>query len=179
MTSDKISRRVFKAYGAWQDEKEECWLRRMAREGWRLRDVNFMVYTFDRAEPADFVYRMDYQVLAKKDRAEYESLFRAAGWELVCGFANWKYFRTPAKADSNPDIFSDTESRLHKYRRLALSLIALLMVQNTWLMTRVLRRDGGPPLVVSIFWAVLMAFWVYAIVRLLLRIRKLKCDAKK
>jgi hypothetical protein len=178
MISDKISRRVFKAYGAWQDEKEERWLRRMAREGWRLRDVNFMIYTFDRAEPADFVYRMDYQVLAKKDRAEYEGLFRAAGWELVCDFANWKYFRTPAEAGSNPDIFSDAESRLQKYRRLALALIAVLLVQNAWLI-RILRGDGGPPLVVSILWTVLMAFWVYAIVRLLLRIQKLKRGAKK
>jgi len=178
MTSEKMSRRVFKAFGAWQDEKEERWLRQMAREGWRLKNVNVMVYTFDRAEPADLVYRMDYRVLAKKERAEYEGLFRAAGWEFVCDFANWKYFRTPVRAGSNPDIFSDTESRLQKYRRLASLLTVLLVTQSVWTI-RIIRGGGGPPRVIMALWAVLMALWVYAIVRLALQIRKLKRESKK
>ncbi len=50
---------------------EEEWLRDMARQGWHLRRAALLRYTFDRGEPVDMVDKLDDNILAKRDLAEY------------------------------------------------------------------------------------------------------------
>jgi hypothetical protein len=183
MADEIRTRRVFRLFGAWQDEREESWLRAMAQQGWHLRRAGFPVYTFSSGAAVDAVYRMDYQVLAKRDRAEYEGIFRSAGWEHVCDLSNWHYFRTPASAGSDPDIFSDVESRAAKYRRMLGVLIVFLPIMSVGV-SRMLRLESGESptgllVFLTIVWVLLALIWCYAIVRIMLRIRKLKVGVKK
>jgi hypothetical protein len=64
----------------WQDQQEEEWLREMARTGWYLEKADWVgSYTFEQGEPADVVYRLDYNDALKKDKEHYLQLFRDAG----------------------------------------------------------------------------------------------------
>ncbi|MFW6035845.1 MAG: DUF2812 domain-containing protein [Halothermotrichaceae bacterium] len=115
--SDKI-KRVFKLILAWQEEKEEKWLREMAQKGWLLKSYFLGLYTFEKAEPADYIYKFDYIGGRNIDKEEYLSIFRDAGWEHVTEFAGWQYFRVKADNCRYPDIYSDNISRIEKYRSL-------------------------------------------------------------
>lgn len=179
--SDRQTKVAWRLFWAWEDVKEEEWLRDIARQGWHLRRAALLRCTFDRGEPIDMVYKLDYNILAKRDLAEYLSLFRSAGWEHVGDIASWHYFRTPATAGSDPDIFSDVESRVGKYRRLLgllLVLFPIFMVSIGRLVGNV--RSGGSITLERIYaagaiaHAVLVVLWLVAFLRIWLHIRALR-----
>ena len=138
-------------------------------------------YTFDRGVARDVVYKLDYNVLLRDHGEEYQGLFRDAGWEYVGQVASWHYFRTPAGEGADPDIFTDTESRVAKYKRLVWILVLLLpsqfvLIQN--LLTRVLTASEGPlgtfMTTGALLYAAILSFWVYALIRLGLHIARLR-----
>ena len=50
----------FRWFWAWDDEKEEQWLREMAQKGWHLLSVSIPGnYTFEQGAPKGYVYRLD------------------------------------------------------------------------------------------------------------------------
>ncbi|MCI0519408.1 MAG: DUF2812 domain-containing protein, partial [Chloroflexi bacterium] len=109
------TRKVFKWFWAWDDEKEEAWLREMAVNGWRLTAPELPAsYTFKKAEPQDMVYRLDFFRGGKTSHAEYLQLFLDAGWEYVGDMSGWNYFRTPAQGDQAPEIYTDNEGKIQK-----------------------------------------------------------------
>ncbi|MFZ5788021.1 MAG: DUF2812 domain-containing protein [Acidobacteriota bacterium] len=181
MGAERDERVEWRLFWAWNDADEESWLREMARQGWHLRRAALFRYVFDRGEPADVVYKLDYHVLARKDRGEYLGLFRAAGWEHVGEVASWHYFRTPATAGSDPDIFSDTASRVAKYKRLLLFLLILLPIFVNSLVTLLARPrpvEGGALSAIltggKVAHVLLVGLWLYAVARIGVHIRRLQ-----
>ena len=72
-----------KWFWPWQNDAEEAW---------RLAKANlFGFYTFQADQPADYVYRLDYQTPAKKEAPDYLQLFQDAGWEHMAKFSSWHY----------------------------------------------------------------------------------------
>ena len=58
-------------FWAWNDDKEEAWLRQMAQQGWHLSQVGFpSFYTFEQGAPRDVAYRLDF-FTGGKDKADY------------------------------------------------------------------------------------------------------------
>jgi hypothetical protein len=181
MSDERSTRVAWRLFWAWDDEREERWLSEMARCGWHLRRPALLRFAFDHGAPAEVVYKLDYNILKGDDRAEYLGLFRAAGWEHVGDIANWHYFRTAAAAGAAPDIFTDTESRAGKYRRLLLLLLALFpIVLMSFL--RLLQRPrpalsglldwllaGG-----AVVYGVLVILWLWALIRIALKIASVR-----
>jgi len=172
----KIEKTVFRVFWAWNDDKEEHWLRRMAQAGWHLVRPRGFFYRFEKGDPADIVYRLDYQNPGKSGRTEYLNLFKDAGWEHVAEFSNWHYFRIPAGDGPPPEIHTDTESRIAKYRRL-LGILGIIMIA-VWVPVLTNLREHRQP---DLLWGVIRGVQItcafimaYAIVRLGLKIRQLK-----
>jgi len=173
--NEKIGKTVFRLYWAWNDDKEERWLRRMAQAGWHLVRPRGFFYRFEKGDPADIVFRLDYQGPSKSDRREYLGLFKDAGWEHVAEFSNWHYFRIAAGDGPAPEIHTDVESRIAKYRRL-LGLLAIIMLA-VWVPVLTSHPEKQHPL---LFWGIVRGLQVtcaifmgYAIIRLGLKIRRL------
>ena len=62
----------FHWFWAWDDEKEEAWLREMAQKGWHFQSVTPPGnYTFEKGEPRDDVYRLDRFVDNQNSKADY------------------------------------------------------------------------------------------------------------
>jgi hypothetical protein len=113
------TRAIWKWFWTWQDEQEENWLASMARQGWHLKSIGFPgIYTFESGDPRDDVYRLDY-LKERKDFDQYLQLFQDAGWEHVADYNFWLYFRTRNAGATPPEIFTDTTSKILKYRRIA------------------------------------------------------------
>lgn len=171
----KTTTTKFRWFWAWQDEKEEAWLREMSGKGYHLASVGLpCIYTFDIGERRDYIYRLDYQPYTKKDMNDYLQLFRDAGWEHLGAMASWQYFRKEAVEGETSEIYTDVESKAEKYKRLLfylgiffLPLLTVLIIQ--W------NRNPYPWLTgIKITVLVVAMLLLYAIIRIALRIRRLK-----
>jgi len=165
----------FKLFWAWEDEKEEAWLSQMAAQGFHLVSPNpFGYYTFCQGEPRQVAYRLDYAT-SKYNTAEYYQLFQDAGWEHVGQMGGWQYWRKPVgSGEEVPEIYTDNESKVQKYRRLLGVLIIFLPILSVSLNNMAL-RDNNPALEALTFFMFLVAILLgYGIVRVALRIRALQ-----
>jgi hypothetical protein len=173
--SAKNTKTVFKLFGAWNDRREENWLKEMASKGWHLESAAVVFYKFRRGEPADMTYRMDFQTAGKFDKKEYLDLFRDAGWEFVGRNGAWFYFRTPTGKGKEPEIHTDMASRIAKYRRLLLLLIIILVVlSNSTFNLLGNRIRGGFWTGLRIFQGIMLAFLFYGTIRLIMLVSRLK-----
>jgi uncharacterized integral membrane protein len=172
--------RRIKWFWAWQDEQEEAWLRSMSQNGWHLSSVGLpCIYRFRAGEPQDYVYRLDYQTLKKRDQQDYLQLFSDAGWEHLCQMSGWHYFRTEAIEGEAAEIFTDVESKVAKYKRLLIFLAFYVVIciaaffHTIW---------SDIPYSWSYYWSIIirvislvvMGALIYAIIKLILRIRQLR-----
>ena len=164
---------TFKFFWAWEDEKEERWLNEMALSGWKLDAITFPgIYTFRAAQPANIVYRLDFNTDSKNYPA-YLRLFEDAGWEHVTAYGSWHYFRIAAQPGEAPEIFSDNTSKIAKYQRVMLLLVALMPI---WLVVgNGLHKESLPiyQAAAVIRFAFLLLYF-YAILMLNRRISQLK-----
>lgn len=167
------TKREFKWFWAWNDEKEEAWLREMAQQGWHLTKAGaFGVYTFEKGAPKDVVYRLDFK-LADVDKVEYLQLFADVGWEHVGEMNGWQYFRIEVAEGETLEIYTDDASKIKKYQRLLLFLTIFLPILSTSLFS--LSEDPSSLMrVMGLISAGLLLLYVYAMVRLFLRIQELK-----
>ena len=163
----------FKWFWAWDDEREEAWLTDMARQGWHLvRPGLFGFYTFEQGESRNVIYRLDYRT-SDKDMADYLTLFADAGWEHLGTMGGWQYFRKEAREGETAEIYTDAASKIQKYRRVLLILVVLLPTFPAALSNRLYFGFTFAQIVNGVLF-LFMVLYVYAIVRLLLRIRALK-----
>jgi hypothetical protein len=169
------TRKIFHPFGAWNDRKEEAWLRGMALQGWHLERIGIFSYVFRRGDPADIVYRLDFQSSGKFDLREYLGLFRDAGWEHVGRNGAFYYFRTPAGSGGDPEIFTDKASRIAKYQRMLLLFVVFFPIFFNLSTTALWRHQtGGFWTAVRVLQGAMTLLFVYALVRILLQIDQLK-----
>lgn len=169
---DEQLKKQWRWFWAWQDVEEEAWLRSMARQGWHLESIGFPgIYTFQAGEPRDDVYRLDY-LKERKDFVNYLQLFQDAGWERVGEYNNWQYFRTRNVGSKPPEIFSDTTSKILKYRRVMNGLLAF---QPIFIIMIIFARSGNPiyPFIAAIGIATMLGIGT-SIIMLYRRINQLK-----
>jgi hypothetical protein len=168
------SRSLFKWFWAWQDHKEEEWLRSMAQQGWHLETLAAPAfYTFTHGEPRNDVYRLDF-ITSRKDFQAYLQLFQDLGWEHVGTMSGWQYFRKTCSAEEIPEIYTDVESKIEKNRRLSGYLILFLPIWIAVMSSNI----GGPqpPLRIALMliFAAMMLLWAFSLVRIGMRIKELR-----
>lgn len=113
------TKKAIKYFSIMQYKSEEDYLRSMNQSGWKLVKVSgFCVYHFEECEPADMIYRLDYNQEGIRHKEEYVQMFNDCGWEYLQDYVGYSYFRKPAGSkNSNDDIFCDDESRLQMMSR--------------------------------------------------------------
>lgn len=71
---------VFKYFTIVNHEKEEEYLRSMHKDGWKLKKVSgFCMYHFEKCEPEDVIYRLDYNREGIRHKSEYTKMFEDCG----------------------------------------------------------------------------------------------------
>lgn len=161
----------FHWFWAWDDEKEEVWLREMSQQGLHLSSVGIPgFYEFKQGFAKDYVYRLDY-IRDRKDYANYLQLFHDSGWDHIGEMSGWQYFRKEALNGEDLEIYSDNESKASKYQRVLLLLVIILplLINGNLIISR---RDGSEAM--GIIFLALMLIYVFGITKILMRIGKLK-----
>jgi hypothetical protein len=183
MKINKDTKTVIKAIFAWEDEKEELWLQKMAAEGWRLEFVAPYIYKFRRSAPEDVVYRLDYKLTLDKDYEEYLNLFRDSGWELFATYANWHYFRTNPQNHEIPEIYNSCRAKAQKYRRLLFVLLPLSLAGIFPVISIFESPDrlfsNGFISIIKILAGIVYLLMYFSVIRVWVKIRKLESQSKE
>lgn len=165
----------------WSDEREQDWLRAMAREGLHLVRANSGIgrYVFQRGAPQDMVYSVEFRggCTARAGGTE-------RGWEPVAGACGWAYWRKPALALAAGESHVDARTRAAMLQRLlgVMVVCGMPMFTNAVLFQRTLFdvHHYSSPIsyvsVVGIYGAMALAY-VVAFARLASRIHHYKRSA--
>lgn len=159
-------------------EEEEKWLREQHKAGWKL--LNFVLpcfYTFEKCEPDDVVYRLDFK--NQKPDDDYEQLFSDYGWELFHECMGWMYFRKKYSEIENEyeyEIFSDPESKIamidhiYRTRMLPIVIIYLCFVIPQWIIA--VERPGE--VIFKFVFSILFIIWVILVIHCGIKLGRLK-----
>ena len=96
-------------------DKEEAFLSEMSRNGWHFKKLKFLIYEFEKGQPIDYIYKLDYKRNIEIDKDNYFTMYKDCGWENVYEFrilgGIWEYFRKRATSGEE-QLFTDNESRI-------------------------------------------------------------------
>ena len=108
-------------------DREALYLRKMHAEGWKLKEVthsNLVVsikYTFEKCQPEQVSYQLDFYPMKKSERASYLQLFKDCGWEHITDFNGFSYFRkaySEIESDAEFEIYNDVAGKLAMVKRI-------------------------------------------------------------
>ncbi|GEM_PF-2989632 len=185
---------VRKSFFMHQYEEEEQLLRDMRSKGWKFVKLHKGIptkYEFDKCEPADYIYQLDY-VKTSEDFPSYHQLFSDAGWNECYNWdgigGKWYYFEKENTGEEER-IFTDQQSRIDLAQKILLAyggffLILLLPMFNSFnLVIRQFSSNDvslftGIFIPIFILNVIVMIWWAYMIIALVRHVNKLKKDGK-
>lgn len=137
------TKKELKFFSIWRYEKEQEYLRTMHKSGWKLvRITGIGVYHFEKCEPQDVIYQLDYNKEGLKHKEEYVKMFEDCGWEYLQDFADYSYFRKPAsEMAGSEEIFCDDSSRLQMMDRVFKGRVLPLLILFSCVLIPCLIRD--------------------------------------
>lgn len=137
----KDVKKAFKYFTIPEWQKEQDYLRDQHSRGWKFVGVRFPgLYYFEKCEPEDVIYQLDYNPEGTQQQEAYIQMFRDCGWEYIEEYVGYSYFRkSAANMQGEEGIFCDDASRVDMMKRvfkgriLPLAVIFLLViVPNLW-----------------------------------------------
>ena len=164
---------VYRIFTIADYEREALYFREMHAQGWKLKEVSYsnlvvaVKYTFEKCQPEQVVYQLDFYPMKKSERASYLQLFKDCGWEHITDFNGFSYFRklySGIESDAEFEIYNDATGKLAMVKRILIMRmlpILLLFLALIPIFSKFLR--GGN----SFSWEVFLIFiidWVLLIV---------------
>ena len=101
-------------------DREALYLGKMHAQGWKLKEVSYSIlvvavkYTFEKCQPEQVVYQLDFYPMKRSERASYLQLFKDCGWEHITDFNGFSYFRklySGVESDAEFEIYNDAAGK--------------------------------------------------------------------
>lgn len=115
-----MMKREFRFFSITQYEEEAEYLREHHRNGWKFVQIKWPgIYSFEKCEPEDMIYQLDYNQEGIAHKEEYVQMFEDCGWEYLLDAFGYSYFRKPAAhIGEEESIFCDDASRMDMLKRI-------------------------------------------------------------
>ena len=155
-------------------EREAIFLGRMHAEGWKLSKVSYsyllvaVKYSFEKCQPEQVSYQLDFYPMKKSERASYLQLFKDCGWEHITDFNGFSYFRkflAGIESDAEFEIYNDSTGKLAMVKRILIMrvfpiflLFSALLLVFSKLLTGKGYFSWEVCLIVIIDWVLLIVF---------------------
>ena len=146
---------VYRIFTIADYEREALYFREMHAKGWKLKEVTYsnlvvaVKYTFEKCQPEQVSYQLDFYPMKKSDRAFYLQLFKDCGWEHITDFNSFSYFRKAhSEIESNAEfeIYNDAAGKLamvNRILRLRLVPVLLLLAIHIPFLLKLLNRSNA------------------------------------
>ena len=164
---------VYRIFTIADYEREALYFREMHAKGWKLREVSYSIllfavkYTFEKCQPEQVSYQLDFYPMEKSERASYLQLFKDCGWEHITYFNGFSYFRklhSGIESDAEFEIYNDAAGKLAMVKKiLTMRMLPILLLFLALLPVFSKSVTGGS----SFSWEVFLIFiidWVLLIV---------------
>lgn len=164
---------VYRIFTIADYEREALYFREMHAKGWKLRGVSYSIllfavkYTFEKCQPEQVSYQLDFYPMEKSERSSYLQLFKDCGWEHITDFNGFSYFRklhSGIESDAEFEIYNDAAGKLAVVKRiLTMRMLPILLLFSALLPVFSKFVSGGS----SFSWVVFLIFiidWVLLIV---------------
>ena len=119
-------------------EREAVFLGEMHAKGWKLKELRYsylvvaVKYTFEKCQPEQVVYQLDFYPMKKSERASYLQLFKDCGWEHITDFNGFSYFRklySGVESDAEFEIYNDAAGKLAMVKKiLTMRMLPVLLL---------------------------------------------------
>lgn len=129
---------VYRIFTIADYDREALYLRKMHAMGWKLKKVSYSIllfavkYTFEKCQPEQMSYQLDFYPMKKSDRASYLQLFKDCGWEHITDFNGFSYFRklhSGIESDAEFEIYNDATGKLAMVKRiLTMRMLPILLL---------------------------------------------------
>lgn len=126
--------------------KEQEWLSQQHRAGWKLlKIIPPFFYQFERCNPEEVVYQLDYNQEGRAHKEEYVQLFADMGWEHILDYVGYSYFRKPvSEMNGSEEIFNDDASKFEMVRRIFKGrILPLLFILSLVIIPMLIRLHEG------------------------------------
>ena len=146
---------VYRIFTIADYEREALYFREMHAKGWKLRKVSYSIllfivkYTFEKCQPEQVSYQLDFYPMEKSERSSYLQLFKDCGWEHITDFNGFSYFRKAhSEIESNAEfeIYNDPagkSSMVNRILRLRLVPVLLLLAIHIPFLLKLLNRSNA------------------------------------
>lgn len=136
-------------------DREALYFREMHAKGWKLKKVSYSIllfavkYTFEKCQPEQVSYQLDFYPMKTSDRTSYLQLFKDCGWEHITDFNGFSYFRkahSEIESDAEFEIYNDATGKLdivHRILRLRLVPALLLLAIHIPFLLKLLNRSNA------------------------------------
>ena len=129
---------VYRIFTIADYEREALYFREMHAKGWKLKEVSYsnlvvaVKYTFEKCQPEQMSYQLDFYPMKKSERASYLQLFKDCGWEHITDFNGFSYFRklhSGIESDTEFEIYNDAAGKLAMVKRiLTMRMLPILLL---------------------------------------------------
>ena len=129
---------VYRIFTIADYEREALYFREMHAKGWKLRKVSYSIllfavkYTFEKCQPEQVSYQLDFYPMEKSERSSYLQLFKDCGWEHITDFNGFSYFRklhSGIESDTEFEIYNDAAGKLAMVKRiLTMRMLPILLL---------------------------------------------------
>ncbi|SFI54963.1 Protein of unknown function [Treponema bryantii] len=181
----KNTKTLFRFYTLFEYEEEEAFLEKQHKEGWKV--VSFKLpglYKFEKCEPEDMVYRIDFTNENGSKNTEYQQMFADNGWDFLWSVNGFSIFRKPLAANTNDnsnEIFSDNSSRLQMLQKIQqrrlLPLVTIFLCAVVPNFIKGINGDFGSSIfdnIFTVFFGLMFVLYTYVFIKSLSKIKKLK-----
>lgn len=146
---------VYRIFTIADYEREALYFREMHTKGWKLRKVSYSIllfavkYTFEKCQPEQVSYQLDFYPMEQSERVSYLQLFKDCGWEHITDFNSFSYFRKAhSEIESNAEfeIYNDAAGKLamvNRILRLRLVPVLLLLAIHIPFLLKLLNRSSA------------------------------------
>ena len=144
---------VYRIFTIADYDREALYLRKMHAEGWKLKEVSYsnlvvaVKYTFEKCQPEQVSYQLDFYLMKKSERASYLQLFKDCGWEHITDFNGFSYFRkahSEIESDAEFEIYNDVAGKLDMVKRiLIMRMLPILLLFSALLPVFLQSVSGG------------------------------------
>ena len=118
---------VYRIFTIADYEREALYFREMHAKGWKLKEVSYSTllfavkYTFEKCQPEQVSYQLDFYPMEKSESSSYLQLFKDCGWEHITDFNSFSYFRkvhSEIESDVEFEIYNDAAGKLAMIKRI-------------------------------------------------------------
>ncbi len=98
-------------------DKEQIWLNEMADKGYEFRRFFAGLYWFQKGEPGQYRYQIDFGDGFGTVTKEYREFMEEVGVTVVHGWGPWIYLKKAA-SEGEFDLYSDVDSQIEHYKKI-------------------------------------------------------------